>query len=443
MGKKGKDPDKKKERKHRGGGSSVLDLKIILAGVGLAGIVFAAKLIPSVRRKYAVWRLGFDPPPDVRPRGCPWSPRNSSHEEVSIIIPYLNEEWFRIKVTMQTILYYTDLSLVAEIVWVSDGNEPGKVFGSELRAMHPKVSVYENAKNLGLIKSKMEAATRAKGSILMFLEPHIMVAHGWLEPLLNRLGEEPRALVMPAIDALDEANKYLPSVFGCWRFEWNLNLVYTNPAGEGFTSAAYPCPATSGGIYAIRKDWWDQLDFFDPELVRWGGDHVEATHKVWRCGGRIEVHPCSRVGHWFRFPDSRPYQVKVDTIVRNYKRLAEVWFDNYTEHFYKVKPEARGMDTGSLAQMRARRKKLECKDMSWYLRHVDLELRWEAERICIPGVSGPNGCGVGRLAVRGLSTTDQWLSREEFLRLRGAAAAEEEEEAQACRGGGGDGGGSC
>merc|ERR1712050_645936 len=107
---------------------------------------------------------------------------------------------------------------------------------------------------------------------------------------------------MPALDALGEDLSYHRAGVGHWRFEWNMNLIYTNPSQAAHDGGHLPwmTPATSGGIYAIRKDWWDKLEFFDPELVRWGGDHVEATHKVWRCGGRIEVHPCSRIGHWFR-----------------------------------------------------------------------------------------------------------------------------------------------
>ena len=38
----------------------------------------------------------------------------------------------------------------------------------------------------------------------MFLEPHVVVTPQWLEPLLQRLEQEPRALVMPSLDLLDK-----------------------------------------------------------------------------------------------------------------------------------------------------------------------------------------------------------------------------------------------
>ena len=49
------------------------------------------------------------------------------------------------------------------------------------------------------------------------------------------------------------------------------------------------------------------------------------------CGGSIELLPCSHVGHVFRrravhsFANSR----------KNYLRVAEVWLDEYKDHFYE------------------------------------------------------------------------------------------------------------
>merc|ERR1711933_572110 len=114
---------------------------------------------------------------------------------------------------------------------------------------------------------------------------------------------------------------------GHWRFEWNLNLVYTNPGGGiGSDHRPFPSPGTSGGILAMRTDWFEKLELFNPYMFEWGGDHVELSFKVWRCGGRIEIVPCSRVGHLFRDPEHRPYPVNVNQVVQNYGRLASLWW---------------------------------------------------------------------------------------------------------------------
>eukprot|EP00434_Breviolum_minutum_P023562 symbB.v1.2.020785.t1/scaffold1766.1/size102418/4 len=286
--------------------------------------------------------------------------------------------------------------------------------------MSSKVEVIVNQENKGLIVTKMEAAARAKASVLMFLEPHVVVTPGWLEPLLARLEKEPKALVMPSLDVLDQEMKtYAKMQFMYWRFEWNLNLVACNPLQKDIdTSMPYPSPATSGGIYAIRKEWWDYLEFFDPKLIRWGGDHVEASHKVWRCGGRVEIHPCSRVGHWFREAKDRPYAVEVPDVVRNYKRLAEVWLDDHKKSFYKVKPEARPMDIGTMQEMKATRERLQCHDMDWYLKNVDVELAWEENHICIPGANkDQDGCASKTPAPQ-RSTLDKVMSVKEFRKAQ-------------------------
>ena len=59
------------------------------------------------------------------------------------------------------------------------------------------------------------------------------------------------------------------------------------------------------------------------------------------CGGTLEIHPCSHVGHIFRkrAPYSHPGGSAV--IYRNNKRVAEVWMDEYNEQFYKRVPSAR------------------------------------------------------------------------------------------------------
>merc|ERR1719253_2250732 len=199
----------------------------------------------------------------------------------------------------------------------------------------------------GLIEAKMRAvgATALESSVLVFLDPHIRVNRHWLEPMLYRIRKYPKVLAMPVLDPIpqDDFNQYGQGTFGHWRFEWNLNLVYTNPYDKYMPMPLepYPTPATSGGIFAIRKDWWNELGFYDSGMIGWGGDHVEATFKVWRCGGHIDMIPCSRIGHLFREPSHRPYDVPVDQVVRNYARMAHVWFDEHIDKFFKMKPEAR------------------------------------------------------------------------------------------------------
>lgn len=238
------------------------------------------------------------------------------------------------------------------------------------------------------VKTRAVAAASLDAAVLIFLEPHIRVNRQWIQPLLYRLRKYPNALLMPVIDPIAEHDfsRYLQGGFGYWRFEWNLNILYTNPQDvTRMPTDPFTVPGTSGGIFAVRKDFWNSLGFYDTGMIGWGGDHVEATFKVWRCGGFIEVVPCSRVGHLFRAPSSRPYPVEVNQVVRNYARLARIWYDEHLESFFAVKPEARSMDIGDVSEQLALKEKLKCKSMNWYLDNVDVELKWELDHICIPG----------------------------------------------------------
>ena len=60
--------------------------------------------------------------------------------------------------------------------------------------------------------------------------------------------------------------------------------------------------------------------------------------------------------------------------VQNYKRVAEVWMDEYAEYLYKRRPHYRNIDAGDLSAQRAIRQKLECKPFKWFMTEVAFDL---------------------------------------------------------------------
>jgi len=56
--------------------------------------------------------------------------------------------------------------------------------------------------------------------------------------------------------------------------------------------------------------------------------------QVWMCGGSVEVVPCSHVGHLFRHRAAHNF-IGSSNSRKNYLRVAEVWLDEYKDHFYQ------------------------------------------------------------------------------------------------------------
>merc|ERR1719253_1570153 len=115
----------------------------------------------------------------------------------------------------------------------------------------------------------------ARAEVIIFMEAHCIVNRGWLEPLLHRLTLEPKTLAMPALDIIPQTNwhAYQKTPPIIWRYEWNLNLISGNPGRlPGNIAEPYLSPGTSGGIFAMRKDWFEELGLFDVGMLEWGGD---------------------------------------------------------------------------------------------------------------------------------------------------------------------------
>jgi len=329
----------------------------------------------------------FPTPPDPRHHNCKGKTWDiATLPTITMVIPYLNEQWFQISGTVASILGHTPPELLDEILFIDDGNPPEFMFHEELRGLHPKVKVHRNAKREGLIKSKVIGAAMVRSEVIMFMEPHCIVSQQWLQPLLARMAENPdhSTLGMPTLDIIpeDNFNKYTLASLQIGGFDWSLTFNWMaairDRDKEYKAPDPYPTPALSGGIFAIYKDYWEKSGTYDDQMTEWGGEHIEMSLRTWRCGGRIEIVPCSRIGHVFRA--ANPYVVHQTAVVRNLKRAALVWLDERLEDFYTQMPHARTLDAGNVSDRLALKEKMQCKSMSWYIENIYPELNGKQPR---------------------------------------------------------------
>ena len=92
-------------------------------------------------------------------------------------------------------------NFLQEIILVDDFNADPTI-GEELEEIE-KVKLIRNTERQGLIRSRSSGVKLAQGQTVLFLDSHCEVEPGWLEPLLQRVQDNPRAIVSPVIENIN------------------------------------------------------------------------------------------------------------------------------------------------------------------------------------------------------------------------------------------------
>ena len=137
----------------------------------------------------------------------------------------------------------------------------------------------------------------------MFLDSHCEVGTDWLQPLLQRIKLNRKTVASPVIDNINLATFDLQPVSTFLRggFDWRLDFFWEwLPASDRARKLRDPTssvasPAIAGGLFAVARDWFEELGWYDEGMEVWGGENIEISLRVWMCGGSLEIVPCSKV----------------------------------------------------------------------------------------------------------------------------------------------------
>lgn len=313
--------------------------------------------------------------PDSRPDGC--NKTGKSRLTASVVITFY-QEWP--SVLLRTIYSVINRSQnVKQIILVDDGNHDS-MYNPVLEHINSKfgelVQIVTLPRRMGLIGARLEGVKHATGDVLCFLDSHIEVNRNWLIPLLKVLEERPKAVAMSQLDYIQsgtfkyEFSKTYRTRYG---FDWRMQFFETEFRPEQLQGGDFILPGVIavGTAFAVRTDFFKEIGMYDPGLKVWGGENFELSFKAWLCGGELLHVTCSRVGHIAR---SQPYLQKnrLDVEVYNYKRVVDVWMEQYVQHVYDFYPGMKKIQVGDLSMLKTFRRR--CRPFTWFLNNVWPEL---------------------------------------------------------------------
>ncbi|RWS02502.1 polypeptide N-acetylgalactosaminyltransferase 13-like protein [Dinothrombium tinctorium] len=317
--------------------------------------------------------------PDPRPNECSDLDYDfDSLGTASVVIIFTDEIWSALLRTIVSVWNRTPHKLLKEIILVDDWSQKielkqdlvdycSSYFGD-------KVKIIRTERREGLIRARIMGAKQATGDVVIFLDSHCEVTKDWILPLLQTIRNDPSTVVCPVIDVIDDktlqyftGNAYYFQIGG---FTWSGHFSWIDvPSSwmQNNPTKAIESPTMAGGLFAIDRNYFFSIGAYDDQMEIWGGENLELSFRLWQCGGRLVIHPCSHVGHIFR--DYHPYSFQgKDTHGINTLRTVYVWMDKeYQKYFFMHRKDLLSKDPGDLTKRLQLKEKLKCKSFKWYL----------------------------------------------------------------------------
>lgn len=183
----------------------------------------------------------------------------------------------------------------------------------------------------------------------------------------------PKTATVPIIDHITHDNfQFIAKNASLGIFDWNLHYQTIPHPPHLNNSPTEPTltPVMNGAVFMIKKNHFFELGGYDEGLEVEGAESLDMSFKIHLCGGSLLEVPCSRVAKVYK--NLLVTQKGAQMMIRDLKRVAEVWMKNQKEYVYERIPEFNEIDPGDLSKQLALRAK--CKPFKYFLDEISPEM---------------------------------------------------------------------
>ena len=350
---------------------------------------------------------------DTRSAKCKRNPVDASKItlDTSIIITLCEEQPTVLVRTLRTILKNSPKKLVKEIILVDDGSKPEywkqlypfsftpRYHPTEhstvdpnkklplleyLKAISPKVKYLKQARN-GFIRARVAGIKMSTAATFTIMESHSEPVPGWLEALLWELQKNPKTMANPVITQIHHHSfAQLNPVYQVMTYNYLFEMKWgeLNSKFERTKDhIPFNSPVHAGGIYAIKRSFYDSLLGYDPLMRGFSSENLDLAFQVWMCngGGRNIVVPCSHVGHVYRdkSPAASIGLFNSHNVNLNKKILIDSWLRPGKFRNDVLKERHHDLDNFKVDDTKALEARKEwikshCKDFDWFFKRVSV-----------------------------------------------------------------------
>ena len=276
--------------------------------------------------------------------------------DVSIIVPVYNQ-WRLTRICLNSILQTSVGSGVSfEIILADNGSIDETTHAAQL---YPGIKVITAGKDDNLAQNCNNAAVRACGRHLLFVDSGSVVLPGWLENLYRTLAQDDRVAIVGS-KLLYQDGKIQEA--GAVIFSNGIAAIM----GRGYDrdtpifNIARETDCISGASMLVRKSFWDRISGFDERYTKFCREDRDIAMTARSLGLHVVYQPASEVIHFDQ--QSYPGQsatYNIDLQLQNTTILREKWHEALVRDYSPVAPwyiaMSRAERTTSLAAERRRR----------------------------------------------------------------------------------------